>query len=226
MKSESESQSTSQETDSTSNLSQAQAEGATPSADRWVKLLSPLVNPLGFEVVYVELQTHRQKVLRLFIDFLEPREGVSVGIEDCVKVARALDEPLDKLAETESSLKGAYELEVSSPGVDRPLRTERDFERFKGREVRIHTYRALSAEELANAKYREKNPKQKNFLGVLGGLEGGKVLLAVSRGAGSIAAKKSKKKNDDSGNHAIDEISIPFPLISKANLEPSFDFED
>ncbi len=212
------------ETKTASPTSANVSEGLAHSADRWVNLLSPLVNPLGYQVVYVELQTHRQKILRIFIDFLESREGVSVGIEDCVKVARALDEPLDQLPDLEAALKGAYELEVSSPGVDRPLRTENDFGRFKGRDVRIHTFRALGSAEIGNAKYAEKNPKQKNFLGVLGGLEGGKVLLTVSHEMGKAAGKKSKaKKNDED---SADRIEIPFPLISKANLEPQFDFED
>lgn len=176
---------------------------------RLIEIITPLIAPLGYEVVHVEIQTHRHKVLRLFIDFSEtPKAEASgkipaIGIEDCVKVTKALDEPLDQNSEVEALFHGAYELEVSSPGVDRPLRQKKDYERFAGRSVRLHTFRALSQDEMGNAAYFAKNPKQKNFIGVLKGLSGDRLLLA----AGDA------------------EITIPLPLISKANLEPVFDFD-
>ncbi len=185
---------------------------STPEArDRLIDAIAPLVAPMGYEVVYLEVQTQRQKTLRVFIDFAEWSEDKTVGIEDCVKVAKALDEPLDTLPELEKIFKGTYELEVSSPGVDRPLRTLRDFERFSGRDARIHVYRPIQAEELENPAYQAKNPKQKNFLGKLLGLRNGKVLL--------FAGPDLEAKIDDAWT-----VTLPLQLISKANLEPKFDF--
>jgi ribosome maturation factor RimP len=174
--------------------------------DRLIELLSPIVEGLGYEIVHLECQLARQKTLRLFID---AKGSQGVGIEDCVKVARALDEPLDQMPELDAVFKGAYELEVSSPGIDRPLRQPKDYEKFQGQEARIHVYRPLTAEEIGNAKYLEKNPRQKNFLGVLKGFRNDRVLLAV--GTGSKA-----------GLPELD-VEIPLSLISKANLEPKID---
>lgn len=196
--------------------------------EKLIQLITPCVHPLGYEVIYIELQTHRQKTLRIFIDHLQP--GAGIGIEDCVKVSRALDEFLEQSSEIQALLPGAYELEVSSPGVDRPLRSASDYERFAGREVRIHTYRPLSAEELENKDYQAKNPKQKNFLGTLVGLREGKVVLSFS--SKTQGTQKSGKKSGASKKAALEtnsvegvQILIPLPLISKANLEPNFDFE-
>jgi ribosome maturation factor RimP len=141
-------------------------------SDRLIELMGPMIESLGYEIVHVEVQTHREKTLRIFIDFNEAQtNGKGIGIEDCVKVARFLDEPLDQHQEIDSIFHGTYELEVSSPGVDRPLRQAKDFERFKDRQVRIHTFRPLNAEEIQNEAYLAKNPRQKNFLGLLKGFK-------------------------------------------------------
>lgn len=199
-----------------------------------IERIAPLVEPLGYEIVHLEVQIGRGRTLRLFIDRLN--SDTRIGIEDCVKVTKALDEPLETLPELEEVFNGApYELEVSSPGVDRPLRTARDFERFAGREARIHVYRPLTAEELGNSAYAAKNPKQKNFIGTLRGFREERVLLVVEP-SGSVAkerGKSGKKKSEKTGNgkdlpvgsgtKSAEEVSIPLPLISKANLEPSFE---
>src|SRR5689334_4733847 len=109
--------------------------------DHLIQLISPWVAPLGYQIIHLEVQTHRQKVLRIFIDYLDSHGEKTIGIDDCVQVSRALDERLDQIPEIEATFRGTYELEVSSPGVDRPLRSATDFTRFAGREVRIHVYR-------------------------------------------------------------------------------------
>jgi ribosome maturation factor RimP len=189
-----------------------------------IELISPLVKPMGYEVVHLEV-IPRQKLLRLFIDHLDRTDGI--GIEDCVKVTHALNEPLDAMTEVDGAFGGGtYELEVSSPGIDRPLRTQHDFEKFKGREVRIHTFRALSGEELGNVDYQAKNPKQKNFLGTLQGVREDKVLLALNLTGGHDKAQKKlgkKAKQDASAGTNSAEVAIPLPLISKANLEPDLE---
>jgi ribosome maturation factor RimP len=73
----------------------------------------------------------RRKIFRVFID-----KSGGVDVEDCASTSRYLSEELDK--ETNSNLiEGAYTIEVSSPGLDRPLKTKRDFERNLGKMLRI-----------------------------------------------------------------------------------------
>ena len=188
------------------------------SKDKLIELISPLVEPLGYEIVYLEAQTQREKILRIYIDHLESSKGI--GIEDCVKVSKALDEPLDLIPEVAKVFPNSFELEVSSPGIDRPLRTPKDYTRFSGRDARINLFRPLTAEEIGNAGYLAKNPKQKHFLGTLMGFQDGKVRLAIKTGP---AEKKGKAKKAKSNTNSAEEITIPLPLISKANLEPDFD---
>jgi ribosome maturation factor RimP len=88
------------------------------------------VGLLGFELVKLDVITRgRRRVLRLFID--SPEGNVSVG--DCVKVSKAVGFVLDG----EELIQGAYNLEVSSPGINRPLVKPAHFERFKGHGARV-----------------------------------------------------------------------------------------
>lgn len=196
--------------------------------DRLIEFIAAQIEPMGYDLVHIEIHTHRTKILRVFIDKLN---GSGVGLEDCVKVTKALDEPLDLVADVEAIFRGSYELEVSSPGVDRPLRTARDYDRFSGKEARIHLFRPLSVEESGNAAYHAKNSRQKNFLGTLKGVQGGSVVLSLSPGSGEGAGKglkraskqkASKQKAEAPAGHSV-EVRIPLELISKANLEPRFD---
>lgn len=188
--------------ENTQNATKSHASEGRPASreDALFALIAELIAPIGYEPVHVEILNQRQKTLRLFIDRLD---GKGIGIEDCVIVTKALDEPLENHPTVEAIFKGPYELEVSSPGLDRPLRGERDFQRFKGKRIRLHTFRALQATELGNDKYAEKNPRQKNFLGELQGVGPTGVLLKVE----------------------THQISVPLNLVSKAHLEPEFDFD-
>lgn len=79
-------------------------------------------------------------VVRVFIDRERPGgEGSAVSVEDCKLVSRELGAAL----ELADAIKGAYHLEVSSPGLDRPLVKLRDFERFVGREAKVQTQRPI-----------------------------------------------------------------------------------
>ncbi|MFN7683933.1 MAG: ribosome maturation factor RimP [Oligoflexia bacterium] len=169
--------------------------------------LNGLVAPLGYEVVHLEIQSHREKILRLFIDWADNADSEkTIGIEDCAKVSRALDEPLDQVPELQALFRGAaYELEVSSPGIDRPLRRHQDYSRFSGRKVRIHTFRPLTADELGDEAYASQNPRQKNFMGELLGLELESIVLKSSIGNA--------------------RVRIPLSLVAKANLDPEIDFD-
>ena len=119
-------------------------------------LLEPAVSRLGYELVGVEYHGGRRALLRLYID----REG-GVSVEDCQRVSRQVSGLLD----VEDPIPGPYTLEVSSPGLDRPLFRAADFQRFVGREVRIRTDVPLEG--------------RRNFRGVLRGLRGDEVLVEV-----------------------------------------------
>lgn len=99
------------------------------------RLLEPGVKALGFELVDVELagQGHRN-TLRVYID---GPHGVTV--DDCAHVSRQLSAILD----VEDPIPGSYALEVSSPGLDRPLVTPEDYRRFRGEEVKLRTTDAV-----------------------------------------------------------------------------------
>ncbi|MEK7690662.1 MAG: ribosome maturation factor RimP [Bdellovibrionota bacterium] len=159
-----------------------------------LELIFPLIEPMGYRLISLEAHAGQGSVLRLYIERLD---ATAVGIEDCVAVSRALDEPLDLLPLMETIFNGPYELEVSSPGLDRPIRAEDDFERFAGKPVRIGTLRPLLPDESSNPQYVERNPKQKNFIGRLGGLREGRVVLEVDR----------------------ETILIPMGLITRARLD-------
>ncbi len=201
--------------------------------------------PAGYEAIELELDL-RKRQLRLYIDrLLTASDAVSdplasaasmgVGIEDCVKVNHLLDEPLEQSPWIQEAFgEAGYELEVSSPGIDRPIRTEKDFKRFSGRTVRIQLERALTGEELQNPDYAEKNPKQKKYLGEVLGVKESKVLLSVNLTGGfdpdqlKRKSQSKKKKSTDAtptptSIEADVVVQIPLSLITQANLEPDFE---
>lgn len=178
--------------------------------------ITAIIAPMGYELVAILTHIAGQKKLQVFIDRLgrTAEEAANIGIQDCVAVAKALDEPLDQLPAIEKIFSGPYELEVSSPGIDRPLRKIDDYVRFSGKLARIHVFRPLNAEEIGNPPYLEKNPKQKNFVGTLEGIRDSKVLITIQSSSRPTARQVT---NDPP------QIMIPVGLISKANLEPVFE---
>ncbi|ALP54774.1 ribosome maturation protein RimP [Candidatus Tenderia electrophaga] len=95
-----------------------------------LQLLEPLVEGLGYEFVGAEyLPQGKHSLLRVYIDL--PEDGI--GVEDCERVSRQVSSMLD----VEDPIPGHYTLEVSSPGMDRPLFTVGQFQRFVGREVKL-----------------------------------------------------------------------------------------
>lgn len=93
------------------------------------KAIAPAIEALGLELWGIEqLQQGRSVTLRIFIDCLS-----GVTVDDCARVSRQVSAILD----VEDPIQGEYTLEVSSPGIDRPLFTLQQFERFLGAEVNI-----------------------------------------------------------------------------------------
>lgn len=100
--------------------------------------LDPRVEALGFELVHVEWAgSAGRPILRIRIDVRggsDPRDSTGgVTVEDCAEVSRGLEPWLDGL----EAMPGTYVLEVSSPGVERPLTRERDWSRFIGEQVAL-----------------------------------------------------------------------------------------
>jgi len=101
------------------------------------KFLSPIVNDLGYEIMEVEFaKKYNGDNLTIFID----KEGGGINIDDCEKVHNAIDAPLDELNPTNDK---PYTLNVSSPGIDRPIVTDRDYKRNVGEVLEIKLYQAI-----------------------------------------------------------------------------------
>jgi len=98
----------------------------SPLKERIREMLHPILTSLGLDLFEIE---RTGKILRVFVD----RPDGAVGIEDCSRVSAFLSHALD----VEDLIPGAYSLEVSSPGLDRPLRSLDDFRRFTGRLCRL-----------------------------------------------------------------------------------------
>jgi len=109
----------------------------TADKQRLIELLEPAVRALGYELVDIDLRLGRHGLLRLYIDRRSDAEG-GVTLADCELVSGQVGALLD----VEDPLPGAYDLEVSSPGLDRRLRTPEHFERFVGRDVRVELKQA------------------------------------------------------------------------------------
>jgi ribosome maturation factor RimP len=117
---------------------------------------------MGYELVGVEYFS-RGKAGRLLRVYIDRQEGITV--DDCAAVSRQLSAMLD----VEDPIAENYELEVSSPGLDRPLIRPEDFVRFAGERVRVRLSRPLEG--------------RRNFEGTLIGLAEGRVELAVDEKA-------------------------------------------
>ncbi len=139
--------------------------GLVDIPQRVAELAQPILDSFGLELVDLELRTAgRSQVLCLYID----KPG-GVSLDDCAEVSRELSLTLD----VEDCIPGRYTLEVSSPGLERPLKKLDDFVRFSGRLAQIKTIE-LYQDEQGN--------RRKTFLGILQGVDGDRVLLHLKEG--------------------------------------------
>jgi ribosome maturation factor RimP len=98
------------------------------------ELLAPVVAGLGYQLWELEyLPRSGGGMLRIYIDAASPQSERGISLDDCERVSRAVSETLDAT----DPIPGHYTLEVSSPGLDRVLRTREHFERFAGERVRL-----------------------------------------------------------------------------------------
>ena len=124
-------------------------------------LIAPTLDAMGFQLVRVKLVGAQRPVLQIMFERDTggaPHDG-GVTVEDCAEVSRAVSAVLD----VEDPIASAYRLEVSSPGIDRPLTKAADFERFKGYAAKVELGRPLDG--------------RKRFRGRLRGVAGDAVLL-------------------------------------------------
>ena len=123
---------------------------------RILALAEPLAEELGLEVVRVRVMSGKRPRLQIMTDKLD---GSGIDVDDCAALSRALSE----VFEVEDPVSGEYDLEVSSPGIDRPLTDLRHFERWEGYEAKIELDRLAEG--------------RKRFRGILAGVEDEDVLL-------------------------------------------------
>lgn len=127
---------------------------------RLASIVQPTIQGLGYELVRLRLMGGKRNTLQIMA---ERPEGW-IEVDDCAKISRAVSAVLD----VEDPIGGEYVLEVSSPGIDRPLTRLKDFARYAGYDVRIETAEMIDG--------------RKRFRGVLGGVEDGEVLLEIPEG--------------------------------------------
>ena len=145
--------------------------------DRTRALAEPLLAAEGLELLDVEFVREQGGwILRLFID----QPGGAVGVDECAKASHLLGPALD----VEDFIPHTYSLEVSSPGLNRPLKKKEHFERVVGQKVRLKTFGPLF------------DPPRKNYVGELKQVADAAVTVAVE-GAGdfTIAFKDIAKAN-------------------------------
>jgi ribosome maturation factor RimP len=98
--------------------------------DRIAEMLAPSLQAMGYDLVRVQLMGGNRAVLQIMADRLDE---APMTVEDCADISRSVSALLD----VEDPIKTAYTLEVSSPGIDRPLVRARDFERYAGFEAKL-----------------------------------------------------------------------------------------
>ncbi|MBI2873863.1 MAG: ribosome maturation factor RimP [Firmicutes bacterium] len=135
-------------------------------------LAEPIGTRLGLEIVEVDyVKEEGTWKLRLYLD----KEG-GITLDDCETMSRELSVILDQA----DPIPNRYQLEVSSPGAERPLKRDEDFVRFRGRFARVTTYRAVEG--------------RKVFEGVLHGLADGKIVLEDDEGRTHLVPREMVAK--------------------------------
>jgi ribosome maturation factor RimP len=169
----------------------------TGLAARVAAIAEPIAADLGLDLVRVRISGREGCTVQVMAE----RPSGEMNVDDCADLSRALSPVLD----VEDPIDRAYHLEVSSPGIDRPLVRARDFERWKGHEAKIELAVALDG--------------RKRFRGRLLGIGDGKVEVELLDGAKQDAGKQDAGTQDrgapDTGSAAV---GIPIEDIAEARL--------
>jgi ribosome maturation factor RimP len=131
---------------------------------RLAEIVTPAIEGLGFELVRIRLMGGKTRTLQIMAD--RPEGGIIV--EDCAMISTAVSAVLD----VEDPVEDQYILEVSSPGIDRPLTRLKDFDVWQGYEARIETTELIDG--------------RRRFKGTLAGTEGDEVLIELEEGAEAV----------------------------------------
>ena len=156
----------------------------TPAEDRLAELLDPSIQGMGYRLVRLRLLGSGGADAALTLQIMAERPDGTMSVDDCEQISKALSPVLD----VEDPVAQAYNLELSSPGIDRPLVRRSDFEIWSGHVAKIETAYLLDG--------------RKRFRGHIVKVEGEGVLIRRDN-----AAKGEEK-----------EVTIPFEAISTANL--------
>lgn len=132
----------------------------TPIDQRLAEIVTPAIEALGFELVRIRLMGGKTRTLQIMAD--RPEGGIVVA--DCARISTAVSATLD----VEDPITDAYNLDVSSPGIDRPLTRLKDFDVWQGHEARLETTELIDG--------------RRRFKGLLAGTEGDEVLIEVEEG--------------------------------------------
>ena len=131
---------------------------------RLAEIITPVIEDLGYELVRIRLMSGKTTTMQIMAD--KPDGGIEV--DDCAEISNAVSATLD----VEDPILDAYTLEVSSPGIDRPLTRLKDFETFEGYEAKIETAELIDG--------------RRRFKGELAGIEGDEVLINIPEGDETI----------------------------------------
>ena len=131
-----------------------------PIDQKLAKIIEPTLEGMGFELVRLRLMAGKKITLQIMAE----RPDGTIEVDDCAEISRTLSAVLD----VEDPIESEYALEVSSPGIDRPLTRLADFDRWEGYEAKLETTELIDG--------------RKRFKGILAGTEDSEVLIDIDEG--------------------------------------------
>ena len=174
----------------------------TATEKRLLEIINPILSDMGFELVRLRLSSNKEITLQV----MAARPDGYINVDECAEISTGISAVLD----VEDPILDTYNLEVSSPDIDRPLTRIKDFEALEGYEAKIETFDLIEG--------------QKRFKGTLAGINGSEILINIA--AGTIGLEfdwlaeaklvltdelvkemlKQKKINQNFNNKEFDEI--------------------
>ena len=125
-----------------------------------LEMINPIITDMGFELVRLRLISGKEITLQI----MATRPNGFINVDECAELSTSISALLD----VEDPIIDAYSLEVSSPGIDRPLTRIKDFEEFEGYDARLETFELIDG--------------RKRFKGTLAGINGSEILINVDEG--------------------------------------------